>query len=137
LLAGHTSCTGKDYYLIAEPLRAWIAEIAAPVPQAEAVACASMTAVGGCFRSTAVWCGEDGSVTAERCDQERGCGWDLQAGGFRCVDPAQDPCNGVDDLGVCRDGAAVRCLSGSLTETSCAGCGRCARSPASGVVGCW
>ena len=139
LAGGSASCWGVDEYTRVDVAEPWIRAIAnaAPVPPS----CGTLDPEGRCYGQVAVWCPlttkGNGGVRAERCIFPERCGWDRDAVGFRCVLPADDPCVGIDDLGVCRAGDAVSCAGGRLQRNACSACGAsCARSPRSGNAVC-
>ena len=137
LAGGSASCWGVDEYTRVDVAEPWIRAItnASPLPPS----CGTLDAAGRCYGQVAVWCPltTNGRAHAERCNSPERCGWDRDAVGFRCVLPADDPCAGIDDLGLCRAGDAVRCASGRLQRNACSACGAsCGRSPRSGNAVC-
>jgi hypothetical protein len=136
LHGGSSDCLGKDSFTRLASAQEWIRANTAPSDGGAAAgpagSCAELGARGRCYGSLAAWC-DEGTLRGERCGGPAACGWSLAASGFRCVDPADDPCGGVADTGRCLPDGAVRCDAGRLLESSCAAC---IRSPQSGVVAC-
>ena len=66
---------------------------------------------GRCLYGSAIWC-SDARLVGDHCASGIQCGWDPRQAGFRCVDPASGPCEGVRSVGTCRDGAALSCTKG-------------------------
>ena len=76
-------------------------------------------------------------MRATHCEPPQACGWSERAGGFRCLAAHADPCEGVSDVGTCRDGVALRCVKGQLERNPCLACGfSCTRSPKTGTPIC-
>jgi len=99
-------------------------------------ACDGVSASGFCRSGSAIYC-EAGTLRADSCDGQLVCGWSASARGYRCVDPADDRCEGFDDLGGCADGVATRCHAGELTRSVCADCDRtCEWSAGTGRYDC-
>jgi hypothetical protein len=136
LRAGSATCRGQDHYTRLDAAASFLEPLVGPPRSDPAPACGTLGPAGRCYGERAVWC-ESGVARAADCAAPFGCGWDAQAGGFRCVDPRLDPCAGVDDLGVCEGDVAVRCEGGAVERSSCASCGgSCGRSPSAGRAGC-
>jgi hypothetical protein len=135
LRAGSATCRGQDHYTRVDAATSLLESRIGP-PVTPATPCGSLDGAGRCYGERAVWC-ENGSTRAQDCAAPLGCGWDANFAGFRCVEPASDPCAGVDDLGQCDGDVAVRCEGGVLRHTSCASCGTsCSRAPSSGRAAC-
>jgi hypothetical protein len=140
LAFGANDCFGRDRYTrIGDDVATWIHEITGVDPRTSAVPEAAVEALGHegrCFGDQAVWAQSE-TVRSKLCAPARACGWSDEANGFRCVDSTRDPCQGVSDLGTCRDGAATRCVHGRLQENPCSACGfDCVRSPRTGASIC-
>lgn len=139
LSGGAPSCEGPDFYERLDELGAWLAELELELePNAEAGSgeCGTLTERGRCFGSRAVWC-EGAQVQARDCSATKACGYSLDRGGFRCVERATDPCDGVPDNGQCVDGDAIRCVEGHLERLACDACaGACAISARNGTAVC-
>jgi hypothetical protein len=134
LSQGDASCLGNDRYVRTDILAQWIA---AYVQQASTgnTDCHGIDKVGVCQGFRNVWCDNDRLIAAD-CTEEQACGWDAHAG-YRCVNPAEDPCRGVSLTGVCTKEEYVRCDNGILVEQDCAGCGEeCINSPLDGRAEC-
>ena len=123
LLLGSDSCVGADSYVAVASARDWIERVAGPTTGPEPT-CGTLTAEGRCFDGTATWC-ESGAARAVQCAGALRCGWNHVAQGFRCGDPSQDPCAGVDSFGACRNERALRCIAGALVTENCGPCGAC------------
>lgn len=121
LSSGSRSCTGVDHYLRADTLADWVRERGVE-PATAAQGCGGVTSAGMCRRGTAIWC-ERGVMRTETCSEDSACGWSDRARGYRCVTPAQDSCDGIDDLGNCDGSVAVRCHRGALVQSDCGVCG--------------
>lgn len=135
LSEGAPGCDGPDFYERLDGLEAWLAAW-----QTEASAssddCGSLSERGRCFGTRAVWC-ERGRVSAEDCSETQACGYSPGARGFRCVDRADDPCDGVPDSGRCVNGDAIRCVDGHLERLDCGACdGACTTSSRNGSAVC-
>lgn len=123
LSGGNASCRGLDRYLRADLLDDWISSVQA---QRAASPCGDIYWEGSCSSGRAEWCNGD-HLEAEDCATGRGCGWDTQASGYRCVEEAADPCRGINATGSCSGDSLVVCSHGQLVNTDCAACGaRCA-----------
>jgi hypothetical protein len=121
LSTGSASCREDDNYVRLDAAAAWMDEIMGTLDGGNAD-CGAVSAEGRCLFGAALHC--DGStLISDVCEAGTRCGWDTASAGFRCVKPALDPCDGVDSLGGCRDGAAARCVAGTLELEPCA-CGQ-------------
>ncbi len=135
LSTGSTTCRDFDVYVRADLLRDWVDFHigTGPLPEEK---CGDVTEVGFCRRGVAIWCGGE-EVTAETCNSEQVCGWSIESSGYRCLNPEEDLCEGVDDVGVCEDGLARRCKMGTIVESDCEECGLdCALDSAQGRMIC-
>jgi Trypsin len=135
LSRGSRSCTRTDHYLRVDLLREWMHALGVPLETGSA-ACDGVSASGFCRSGSAIYC-EAGTLRADSCDDPLACGWSASARGYRCLDPAEDSCEGFDDLGGCADGVATRCHAGELTRSDCAACDRkCEWSAGTGHYAC-
>jgi hypothetical protein len=130
---GSASCMGEDVYVRVDALQSWIESIAGTASQDSD--CGTITAEGRCFYGSAVWC-RGTQLAATPCGATMQCGWDSAQGGFRCVDPSADPCDGVDAIGACRNGAAMDCNGGVLRKKECGACGACKAEGQTGAPYC-
>ena len=134
LSEGSASCTDEDEYARLDGVEAWIrATLGAAVTSAPD--CGTISNEGRCLYGTALWCSA-AKLVADHCSGGARCGWDRAELAFRCVDPASDPCEGVDSVGACVDGAAVSCHAGTLERQTCAPCGQCRVNGVSGGPEC-
>lgn len=139
LRRGSVSCFGRDTYTRVDALAEWLTGLDLDSADSHAeVGGALLGRAGRCFDDLAVW-SEAGGLRAKACGGERECGFSARHDGYRCVDAGSDPCDGIRDVGACEDEDVVaRCEDGRVALESCAACGlRCARSPATGVAGCY
>lgn len=136
LSSGSSSCVDTDRFTRSDVFADWAAEIIGP-PVSTSSACGNVSTEGACQRGTAIWCDEQGSVQSEACGPRRVCGWAVGSGGFRCVQPEEDACRGMDQYGVCEGERAVSCQGGVLLEADCDTCDqRCVRNTSSGKAQC-
>jgi hypothetical protein len=112
LAIGSDSCTGTDEYVRLDAIQAWVQATVGPVVPG-VLDCGSISSEGRCLYGSAIWC-SDARLAGDHCASGTQCGWDPRQAGFRCVDPASDPCEGVGSVGTCRDGAALSCTQGTL-----------------------
>jgi hypothetical protein len=134
LSRGQASCTGKDSYLRGEVIRDWVnGETGAPPSSGEP--CDRLDSTGLCRTGVAVWC-DAGFVVGQACSAGTICGWSNAAGGYRCVEPASDPCRGTTDLGACGARAVLRCDQGQLTSRACDCRSPCGWNPTSARFEC-
>jgi hypothetical protein len=138
LRGGASDCKGVDHYLPVSAFRTWAVDTIG-LPATQLTACGAIPGEGACFASSsleqAVWC-EGGNLQWASCSGGERCGWSSSASGFRCVAPEADACEGVSQLGACRENELIRCDAGQLRQQSCSDCGSCTISPASGVASC-
>jgi hypothetical protein len=120
LSSGSASCRDIDRYVRGDRLRDWVWEQTHADPRFEED-CATIGQQGFCRRGTAVWC-DANKVRAQHCEAASTCGWDTAAG-YRCVQPNEDACDGVDDLGACAGNMVRRCEAGRTVEQPCGACG--------------
>jgi hypothetical protein len=131
---GSGSCRGDDRYTRLDRVGDWLSTFIAGDTERRP-GCAELEQRGLCASpELAVWC-EGEELASQVCSDGAACGWDAKADGFRCVEPAADPCLGHSSFGDCANGIALRCDSGDLHEERCCD-GRCVRDPISGRVGC-
>ncbi len=124
LTSGSWSCLENDRYVRLDGLRDWLDE-ATGSHTSSFDACGGIDDAGRCLYGSALFC-NGGELQAEVCGGAQACGWDPVRSGYRCVAPAADPCAGVDSVGACRDGTAMRCEGGRLKGESCE-CGQSCR----------
>jgi hypothetical protein len=133
LSGGAPSCTGIDQYVRADSVAAWMQTYFVPTLSGQAAGCGELRDTSRCYGSVAAYC-DQGVLAAERCEGSETCGYDAELGRFGCT--SDDPCRGVDALGVCQDGQVTRCEAGTLVRTEC-GCDEaCAVSGATGLAQC-
>jgi hypothetical protein len=127
---------GVDQYTRLDAAAAWLADTLGQTPPDEPGDCAGIGATGRCLDGRAVYC--DGQqLRSEPCGDAGACGWSPQQDGYRCVEPAEAGCEGIDQLGACEGDLALRCADGELLQTDCTSCEqRCGRSAASGTYRC-
>jgi hypothetical protein len=135
LTRGSSNCLGSDEYVRLSAAAAWLQPALPPGPLSPAT-CGSLTSVGRCYGSIALWC-HSGDLQHDACaSQGQGCGWSTQDSGYRCVKDDTDPCLSKNEFGECSDGIAVRCHEGELVQERCDQCSTCARNPLNGWASC-
>ena len=135
LTGGSATCLDKDRYTRVDGLAAWVAGLVDGPVGTNSVACGSIGEEGRCFFGAAVWC-EAEVLSVEACELGRRCGWHAPSAGYRCLDPADDACDGVDSVGTCFGSLAQRCSAGSIEETACSACEVCRLSGNDGSPYC-
>jgi len=140
LSSGSGSCWGDDTYVRVDRQQDWLhAQLGKDPPTGS---CGLLDSHGRCYGQRAVWCQDttdttDPTVQEVDCGGDLKCGWSTESDGYRCISAPSDPCNGIDDLGVCQLDDAVRCEGGTLEHSPCSMCGAtCARMPTTGRVSC-
>ena len=117
LLGGSDSCTGFDAFTRVDVLTEWIEGFTGPTI-AVGGSCAAGDLQSRCVDGAAVYC--DGtSLVREPCDVR--CGYEPSVDGFRCI-TGDDPCGGVDGIGVCDGNVARWCQGGRVVERDCDSC---------------
>jgi trypsin len=135
LSEGSPTCLGRDRFLRTDALADWI-RMHAGEPYVAAGGCGGVSSEGACTFDSAIWC-EGDELAHAKCVEGLACGWSEAQGGFRCVEPSRDPCEGVGRAGVCDGDDAVACASGALARTECATMGQtCVYSSLTGEPGC-
>jgi hypothetical protein len=135
LSKGNVTCFSTDSYVRTDVALDWIQSVAGVAEPAPAL-CGQIDEEGGCFGEVAVSCA-DGELRAAACTDLERCGWSNTERGFRCVNSQSDPCEGVSELGACREGDAFSCSAGRLRQNACSTCGAsCVISPRSGKAQC-
>jgi hypothetical protein len=124
LASGSPSCREEDRYVRLDVVRTWLETITGPYA-ADPATCGNIDERGRCLNGRALRCSGT-ELVSESCASPAHCGWDTQGMAFRCVSPGEDPCEGVDSFGGCRDNTAIRCLDGKLEREPC-GCGQTCR----------
>jgi hypothetical protein len=123
LSRGSAACNQIDEFSRLDGAYVWLMTTSGVVTPTEA-SCGRLSYNGRCFSGVAMWCA-DNHLEVDPCREGLTCGWSRQAAGFRCV--AQDPCEGVDNLGACVGAELRRCISGHAAKVSCASCGMACR----------
>lgn len=116
--SGSTSCVELDRYERIDQIGEWIR---ATTEGAERDPCGELDWEGMCIPGAEpVWCA-GGMIASEECQKEvTACGYDLSAGGYRCVAPELDACSGIGRVPEClNDATIVRCEKGELIRTDC------------------
>jgi hypothetical protein len=131
---GSASCVDDDTYVRLDAVQDWIQSTIGPAGATDAE-CGGIPGQGRCLYSSALWCAGT-ELRSQTCAGNGRCGWNPGQGGFRCVEPSADPCGGVDSLGACVDGAALRCSGGVLERQPCPPCGACRIDGMTGTPGC-
>jgi hypothetical protein len=131
---GSASCVDDDTYVRLDAVQDWIQSTIRPAGVKDAE-CGGISRQGRCLYSSALWCAGT-ELRAQTCAGNSRCGWNTGQEGFRCVEPSADPCGGVDSLGACVEGAALRCSGGVLERQPCAPCGECHIDGMTGTPGC-
>jgi len=137
LSSGTASCFGRDSYARVDTVSAWLtvstrAGLADDPSRAVDRPYETLGYEGRCFDDRAVWF-DAGHLQASTCHADWTCGWSREAGGYRCLAAATDPCQGITDVGICKNGSALRCVRGQVESNPCASCGfSCERSPKTG-----
>ncbi len=75
-------------------------------------------------------------MTAAHCEGDRACGYSSERGGADCV--TEDPCEGVDERGLCGGSVLLRCMGGRLVQVDCGACDdrECREDSADGAAAC-
>jgi hypothetical protein len=134
LSGGDESCTGVDNFARVDVHKDWIESYTGPTV-IDGAPCGSITDEGRCLSGAAVWCDGD-ELTRSVCESGTSCGWDSDTDGFRCIAGA-DPCEGLDEVGVCDGNVARWCEAGQVRSRDCGSCDRvCANIDEVGGVYC-
>jgi hypothetical protein len=132
---GTLICRGDDRYTRVDLDPEWEG-FADSATSHEAKTCGAITTQGRCYGEVAVWC-EQGQLERTKCPAGKRCGFSTMASGYRCIDPASDPCEGVPDSGKCDGSRALVCRDGALLHVDCVECAdQCVIGPTSGRVAC-
>src|SRR5690606_32053561 len=122
-----------DQYVRADSVTEWMKTYFVPAIPSAPASCTELRGGSRCYGPVATFC-DGGVLASERCVAPESCGYDAELGRFGCT--RDDPCDGVDALGVCRENGVVRCEAGELVRTEC-GCDEaCAVSGANGMAQC-
>ena len=137
LSTGDATCVGEDIYIRLDAVADWLAATLgqALTGDSQDRQCGQIPSSGRCFSGLAVWC-SSGELAAANCASPQDCGWDVTTAGFRCVDAQVDTCQGVDNVGECVGGEALRCVQGALFRESCSPCGVCRIDGRTGSPAC-
>jgi hypothetical protein len=123
---GSVSCTGVDWYTRLDVLADWepFAQAIRSLDEPAAPPCDGVGNEGSCLRDGALWC-EDGALKFDACEPPARCGYSLDDQGFRCVDEADDACEGIGSFRTCDDGEVVSCEGGEVLRVACGACQSC------------
>lgn len=133
--SGSGDCRGQDRYTRLDRALTWAELRSQSESEPSTEGCGNLGVEGRCFGAVAVYC--DGATLRREPCGALTCGFDNQAGGYRCLEATTDPCAGVPDNGVCVGDQAQFCDAGVLRGVSCNECAdRCGMSPISGRVAC-
>ena len=121
---GDGNCVGRDNYTRTDVHRAWIEGYVGPAQPPGPQPCGAVDAVGSCSadRTQATWCAADATLQVATCGASERCAFDAGAGGYRCLEQAQDPCRGITERGQCRDNVLTWCELGQLRARDCGVC---------------
>jgi hypothetical protein len=119
---GDESCLGRDNFTRTDLARAWIEEHTGPLEGSGEQGCGAIGRAGYCEEERAIWCGNE-RVQIDDCSLGESCGWDGEAGGFRCI-TGTDPCEGFDAYGGCDSNVARWCDNGVPRARDCNMCGQ-------------
>ncbi len=134
--SGALICRGDDHYTRLDREPEWEGLRGSTASGADPETCGAITQQGRCYGTAAVWC-EEGRLERTACSSGQACGFSPSVAGYRCGDPAADPCGGVPDSGRCDAFRALLCRDGALLQVDCAECAdQCVISPTSGRVAC-
>src|SRR5690606_23033746 len=134
---GDGSCTVIAKFTRADYVRPWIESTAGPIPPDEDPGCGDVTSEGRCMDGAAVYCGPDAMLRRDECAAGQACGYDAAQGGYRCLQPASDPCQGIDSYGTCDGQVARWCERGQLRSRDCGACGQaCGEVSEFGAIYC-
>lgn len=122
LQGGDSSCIGVDHYTRVDLYRDWIEGHVGATPDNDQPLCAVLGSEGRCSGTHAFYCAST-VVQSDACGGRAACGWDSDVAGFRCVDPALDPCDGLDARGACDGDVASACVDGVMQSADCGACG--------------
>ncbi len=118
-------CTGYAYYARLDDVASWVnmqIGTTAPGPGSSGGECGGVTREGLCDANQAFWC-EGNTMRSTACGSGTTCGFDMTAGGFRCITGA-DPCGGMTRTGVCEGSVARWCDRGVQRRRDCGTCGQ-------------
>lgn len=118
LSRGSNSCTDLDIFLQIAPFADWIETTIAEVNQDP---CGPITHEGTCDSDRALWCAGD-ILEVEDCQNHNVCGWNSDAGGYRCMRLQEDPCEGAGPSGFCANNQRKACVLGELIVENCSRC---------------
>lgn len=134
LSTGSSTCTDEDRYVRVDGILDWVLGVTGPTGGSRSP-CGKIDGAGRCLYGSALHCA-GGELVGDPCAAGTACGWDPAANGFRCVDPSSDPCRGVDSVGRCGDGGALRCSTGRLELERCSCSESCFVDGATGRPSC-
>jgi hypothetical protein len=120
---GDPSCVGRDRYTRTDLVRSFIENIAGVTPPiGEGDPCAGVTSIGDCSPDSDVarYCA-GGVLIRDECGASGVCR--VGANGARCVDNADDICNGETALGRCDGDVLHWCNGTEEVVRDCGGCG--------------
>jgi hypothetical protein len=117
---GGAECRSYSNHVRTDVYIEWIEERTGPTV-VDGAPCGELDAVGRCFHGNPLFCGADGTLESQRCESGQTCGWDVRAGGFRCI-TGPDPCEGYDAVGGCDGQVAVWCIGGAVHRRDCGAC---------------
>ncbi len=121
---GSDSCVGEDNFTRVDAYRDWIEGYTGPTQLPGPQPCGEVTVTGSCNANgdRATWCGLDDLLEIEQCGQGQVCSWSVADDGWRCIDAAADPCQGVTYWGDCNGNTLSWCDEGGLQTRECGAC---------------
>jgi hypothetical protein len=121
---GDTSCVGRDNFTRVDLYKSWIESYTGPTPRPGPQPCGAIDAEGHCSmdRARATYC-QNNELQIDECDSGNPCAWSTAAQGWRCLDPALDPCSGQTYAGSCNQNVLRWCDRGQIFERNCQACG--------------
>jgi hypothetical protein len=138
LSSGDTSCVGYDNYTRVDLVLSWIEGYTGPTQLPGPQPCDETTAVGLCNgdATRATWCNADKVLESVQCTSNERCSWSTGDEGWRCVNEANDACNGLSYAGSCAGNVLSWCDVGGLQERDCAACDEICVSDSQGGFRC-
>jgi len=124
LSEGDDSCVGQDNFTRVDVYRDWLESYTGPTMPVGPQPCGDLDSKGKCNQegTWAIYCGADNTLQVDVCPSGERCSWNQGLNAWRCIDAAQDLCNGLTYWGKCFGNVLQWCDEGGHHARNCALC---------------
>jgi len=124
LSGGDGSCVGQDDFTRVDVYLEWLESYMGPTMPTGPQPCGDVDTKGHCNEdgTWAIHCGANNQLQVDVCGVGQRCSWSSGQNAWRCMDAAQDPCNGLTYWGKCFGNVLQWCDEGGWHARNCYSC---------------